>query len=576
MAKRKNKLSDEEKKQRRTQRAFSKQVSSIFTNSGFLSLPVKDHQMFLSVRNIELDGLFVYENIWLVTEDTIVKKRPHDHLRTKDETAGLIKNHFADFIKELEKAVPLYSEVIHKYQAHRIRLSYLYFSKNESDSIEADQKEFQNLKIVDLKTLNYFKWISSCIRNSAKYELFNYLKIDLNSIGDSSSSLPDNKITAPIIYPSDITGLANNVRVVSFMMKAQDLLEMSYVLRKDSWNDSFNYQRLLEKNKVKSIRDYIYSNGESFYNNIIVALPDTVYFLERGCPKKIEEIQSFTSDCKLIIPKELNSICLIDGQHRVFAYYESGKDDIQERKIRDLRSRLHLLVTGLVFPPEMANDERIRIQSKIFLDINSNAKPVHQSVLLRIKRILEPISSESIAQLVIEKLNKKSVFKDCLQISEMDEGKIKTASIVRFALRYLVWIKPTAGRHSLFEYWDGDKEKVIEKEIGSIEQYADFCASQLNDYFSAIKKNNGKSWNDEKSRILSVVSLNGFILAYARQLGENGLKDFAFFDERFSHWSYDFSVSNFPYTSSQYHKFSEEIYNSVFGISDNPPTGQTE
>ena len=128
----------------------------------------------------------------------------------------------------------------------------------------------------------------------------------------------------------------------------------------------------------------------------------------------------------------MNSICVIDGQHRIFAHYESGVDSKQERTISELRKQLHLLVTGLVFPAEMSTEERARIQSEIFVDINSNAKLVPQSVLLQIKRIQNPIADESIAQFVIEKLNKQGAFQNLLQISTLDSGKIKTASFSIF------------------------------------------------------------------------------------------------------------------------------------------------
>ena len=63
-------------------------------------------------------------------------------------------------------------------------------------------------------------------------------------------------------------------------------------------------------------------------------------------------------------------------------------------------------------PPE----ERARIQSEIFLDINSNATLVPQNVLLQIKRINNPIADESIAQFVVEQLNKQGVFQNLLQL----------------------------------------------------------------------------------------------------------------------------------------------------------------
>ena len=80
--------------------------------------------------------------------------------------------------------------------------------------------------------------------------------------------------------------------------------------------------------------------------------------------------------CKMIIPDEMNSICVIDGQHRIFAHYEAPANEKYEKDIAKLRKRLHLLVTGLVFPADMPNAERKRIQSEIFLDINDNTKKV--------------------------------------------------------------------------------------------------------------------------------------------------------------------------------------------------------
>jgi DGQHR domain-containing protein len=281
------------------------------------------------------------------------------------------------------------------------------------------------------------------------------------------------------------------------MMSAEDLLNTCYVLRKDNWSDSiWLYQRLIEKEKIKNIRAYLETKGEAFYNNIIVALPDSVAFRDQsGNYKSINEISSLEGNCQLILPKEMNTICVIDGQHRIFAHYESGIHSKQETRIAELRKQLHLLVTGLVFPPNMSEEERVRIQSEIFLDINSNAKPVPQNVLLQIKRINDPLADESIAQRVIERLNKQGIFQNLLQVSTLDNGKIKTASIVKFALRYLVTIHPTEDRQSLFTYWAGDKSAILEVNNDAIEEYVKFCDTAIRNYFGAIKKiyaKNGK------------------------------------------------------------------------------------
>lgn len=506
----------------------------------------------------------------MICEDTVKTTNIRDHIRTKNEAFAQIKGNLAQFIDELVKLFPDKEELLRCYDTKRIKSFALYISKEEVDLSDDDYDLFSDLTFVQPNTLSYFQWIVQCIKRSARNEIFRFLNLKNADIGQVSSARENAEITAPIIYPKSFTGLKNNVRIVSFMMSAEDLLNTCYVLRKDNWSDSiWLYQRLIEKNKIKGIRSFLESKGEAFYNNIIVALPDRVRFCdEKGDYKTIDEIGDLEGNCTLTFPKEINSICVIDGQHRIFAHYESGVASKQERTIAELRKQLHLLVTGVVFPSEMGEEERTRIQSEIFVDINSNAKLVPQNVLLQIKRIQNPIADESIAQFVIEKLNKQGIFQNLLQISALDSSKIKTASIVRFALRYLVTVNPTEGRQSLFTYWDGDKEALLAMKNDAIEAYVRYCDTILRNYFGAIKKNLRTQWDDKTSKLLSVISINGFIIALTRQLSINGVRDFDFYDNVFSEWEFDFSKENFPYTSSQYRKFSTRILKEAFKIDD--------
>lgn len=214
----------------------------------------------------------------------------------------------------------------------------------------------------------------------------------------------------------------------------------------------------------------------------------------------------------------------------------------------------------------MKLEERAKIQSEIFDDINSNAKAVPQNILLQIKRIKNPIADESLAQFVIEKINKEGIFKNMLQISSLDKGKIKTASIVRFALRYLVTVTPAEGKQSLFDHWTGDKDALLSSNDSAIQDYVAFCASAIREYFGAINKNLRTYWDDPESKLLTVIALNGFIIAFTRQLSVNGVKDFEFYNKVFKDWNFDFSKDGFPYTSSQYRKFSTDILETAFKL----------
>ncbi|MBQ7673188.1 MAG: DGQHR domain-containing protein [Alphaproteobacteria bacterium] len=556
--------------QKRQKSALKRKIRSVFEGAGFEYIPTNNKQMHIGRRDIEIDSLFIFENVWLVCEDTVTTQSSGDHVRTKNEAVGEIKDNLTEFITKLTELFPDKKDIITNYNESRIKLFGLYIPLYDPAFDHAEYELYNNLIFILPQTLEYFKWVVSCIKHSARNEIFRFLDIKSNQIGSVRSASDYNNITAPIIYPKEFTGITEKVRIVSFMMSAEDLLNTCYVLRKDNWEDSiWLYQRLIKKGKIKKIRDFLEEKGSAFYNNIIVALPDNVAFLdESGHHIDIEKINDLENNCKLVLPKEMNSICVIDGQHRIFAHYDSGLDTKQEKRISELRKQLHLLVTGLVFDKNVTKEERAKIQSEIFHDINSNATSVPRAVLTQIKRIQNPIDDESIAQSVVECLNREGIFKNLLQISSLDAGKIKTASIVRFALRYLVTVTPAEGKKSLFDFWDGDKESLLSVNDTALQNYVKFCVSVLREYFGAICKNYNNYWTDPNSKLLSVICLNGFIIALTRQLDVNGVKDFNYYDGIFSKWSFDFSSENFPYTSSQYRKFSTKILKDAFEIDE--------
>lgn len=560
----------EEQLSKRKEAAFRRKIRNTFTSAGFEYLSTMNKHIKIGHRVVELDYVFFYENIMIICEDTCASGKDKDHIRKKNEAFGEINSNFSCFLQWLIETFSEKTSSLQKYREERIQVFYLYISQNELDLTEDEQAMYMNIIFVEPQTLNYFHWISQCIKLSSRYEIFRFLGIKNEQIGFKSSDNGRTAITAPIIYPKDFTGLYNGVRVVSFMMSAEKLLSTCYVMRKDNWEESiWLYQRLIEKEKIKKIRLFLARKGEAFYNNIIVGLPDNISFIDSSNNHfSINDVGDLES-CKLEIPDEMNSICVIDGQHRIFAHYEALENDKQEKIIARLRKQLHLLVTGLIFPPNMKPIDRIQIQSEIFLDINSNAKPVPPNVLLHIEMIRNPFSDIGLARRVIEKLNKQRIFLNRFELSSLDETKIKVASIIKFALRYLVTLEPVDGKASMYIYWDGDKEALAKKDEQALDDYISFCAKKLDLYFSAIRDSFKTDWNNSSSKILSVISINGFIIAYNRQLSKYGIHDdYEFYSQRFRRLSIDFSKDKFPYTSSQYHKFSNKILKEVFDLDD--------
>lgn len=549
--------------------AFRKKIRSSFTDAGFTYFSTLDKHFPIGTRTVELDYLFLYENIIVICEDNTKQKKDIDHIRNKNESFAEIRNNKAAFLNWLSNTFPEKATMVKQYRPERYFLYYIYISQTELEITEDEKNRYSNLLFWDPETLSYFNRMAQCIQHSARYEIFRYLGLKNDEIGFSGSEGGKTTPKAPIIYPQEATGLRNGVRVVSFMMSAEKLLRTSYVLRKDSWEESmFLYQRLIEKDKVKSIRAFLAQKGEAFYNNIIVALPDNVTFEDdAGTPILVENIGDF-QHCKLVLPDEMNSICIIDGQHRIFAHYEAPATEKYELQIAPLRRQLHLLVTGLIFPTEMKEPERKQIQSQIFLDINDNTKKVAPNVLTHIEMVKDPFSDIGLARRVIERLNKKRVFLNRFELSALDESKIKVASIIKFALRYLVTVTPAEGKTSLYAYWQGNKEAFQQKDEASLNDYIEFCANSIDLYFSAIRDAFKSSWNDPASKMLSVISINGFIIAFNRQLNKYGVSDYPFYSSCLRKLSIDFSKNGFPYTSSQYRKFSGRILAEAFDFTN--------
>tara|TARA_Y100000114_G_scaffold139053_1_gene142631 strand:- start:2875 stop:4521 length:1647 start_codon:yes stop_codon:yes gene_type:complete len=537
----------------------------MFTNMGFAHVPAEGKEAKFGNKTGELDSVFVYENILLVVEETMSKK-PFEHAKNKRILAEQIHASKIEFIEWLRASFPEHEEALNAYSPKRYQLFYLYISRTDMDLDDDDVALLQPMKVVTTRALNYFDKLAKTIRRSAKTDLWRFLDLNSGDIGAANATNDVKAIETTIISPDDSTGFSNGVRLVSFMISADVLLRNSYVLRKDNWGYSTDlYQRLIDANRIRKIRQYVASDGSAFLNNIILGLPPDVTFQTSDkTPVKLDDIQDYSS-YRMHIPDEFNSLCIIDGQHRVFAHYE-GTDEL-EPKVSSIRSKVHLLATGLVFPPNMDELDRLKLQSEIFLDINSNTKPVPADVLLAIQSLRAPYADVAVARRVLELLNKQSAFRNMFQLSQMDQAPIKIASIVKFALRYLVDIQAESG---LFAEWaknDPSRKSLRTKNSSDLlTEYVNYCTSTLNLYFNALKTHHASEWNDPESKITSTTVINAMIIALRRSLPALGILSFEEYASLTKAWQRDFSKATFPFASSQYARFSQEILRDMFRL----------
>lgn len=554
--------------QKKLQIKFHKQTLELFKGMGFEFIRTEgDHKEFGGLKG-ELDSVFVYENIILICEETIGKNKPNDHLRKKYDYYEKILTNKEEFITWIKgKGGEKFSR-FDEYSDARYKIFYIYITEG---AVEEDTRtNYDNFKYIDAKIFKYFLKITDSIKFSARNEFYKYLDIDFKQVGNAKSSSPEHILSA-VIFPDDLSGMPKGVHLVSFVMKAKELLDCAYVFRKDNWHEEagYYYQRLIDKKRIVGIRNFLASEKRTFIDNIIVSLPKESKFFSKEndveTVVELKDLSELTSNIIIKIPYKSNSIGIIDGQHRVFGHHE-GPENKQETIISGLREKRHLFVTGLFYQKGKFNEsDKRKFESKLFLEINSKQKKVNPQLLQDIQSLQDPLSPIGLAISVIKKMNNRSPFVNHFILSELDSKGIKTPTITKYALQHLVEIDEN--KETLFKYWsnpDKIKLKNVKDDEGEElrKKYTTFCSDVICRYFIAVKNNFEDDWvMDGNSKLMTVTSIVAFLKSFNDAIEKyQGINDIDFYQKKIAKLNMNFKdKKKFPYVSSQWPKFAEKI-----------------
>jgi DGQHR domain-containing protein len=344
------------------------------------------------------------------------------------------------------------------------------------------------------------------------------------------------------------------------------------VLRQDSWRDPEGlYQRVLIPAKIRSMRKYLLDVKRVFVNNIIVTLPPTTKLNDPASPGTNIDAKALTkvAPVSIQIPYTSNAIGLVDGQHRVFCYYESA--DRVELKIAALRKRQNLLVTGLIFPARWTEEERRRFEARLFLEINDTQARAKSGLKQSIEVVLNPLSTTAIAKEITNRLARTGPLKDLVQISVFDPpGRIKTTSIVSYGLKPLV---KREGPDSLFHTWSHpDKERLAQlTDIGSdrplLDHYIQYCVSTINTFLGAARsKLSSEKWiiNEDKKtkgQWLTPTTINGLFVCMRQMAAHGHMRTYDYYARRLTGID-AFSIKNFR--SSHWNALGQKLFQQFF------------
>jgi len=541
-------------------------VRRVFARTGFHRIAdVSDKEFTFDNRTTDFDDVFVYENVIVLTEYTTAQSsNVGDHLKNKKIVYDKIISSQQPFLTFLKTKFPNAAAYLaSKYHPSLVIIKILYCSRYDFD--QNHKTNVPGPVYLDYPALRYFGVVTNAIKCSARYEFLHFMGVDLLKVG-TDGAIPvgtsSHNYTGSIL-PEAHSNFDDGFKVVSFYADADALLRTCYVLRKDGWHNSENlYQRMISTRKIESIRTYLKTQKRVFINNIIVTLPSDVHPLNDKNQTIDTKALVNTAPVKIQIPSRANSIGIIDGQHRVFAYHQTAPDDSE---IALLRLQQNLLVTGIIYPPNIHEIDREKFEARLFLEINStqtNAKPdLKQAIGL----VIAPFSNESVAARVLSGLSKVGPLANFMEQNFYDVGKLKTASIVSYGLRPLVKM---SGNDSLFSIWQHADKGAVANATNSqaLQEYTDFCVSKINSTLGSIRRNLAPArWTANRKiqdRVISTTYINSFLIVI-RMLIERGtdLEHEALAKKFAKIGQFDFSA----YRSSQYNRMAEKIVTTYFG-----------
>ena len=583
MVKRKKRVLSPEQKDQIAQR---REVRSILSNMGFHRIAGIDGKNFqYDGRTSEMDDVFFLENVMVIMEYTIVKEYK-SHLAKKNLFYQKVLSDPEAFIEFLNQQVAFnafkeYYEknVLPKFPSRsQIQVKIVYCSKEDVSS--EYRRSIPGVHFFDYYIVHYFKFLSSALKKSAKYDFLDFLDVSEDQFGDriSENQTSSSQVQAYVL-PEVKTLFNEGYKVVTFYMDPDSILKRAYVLRHEGWREKSSatyYQRMADPKRIAAIRKYVATEKRVFVNNIIVTLSEdnVVFYDSKNNMIPISENGKFGLEAntrpgvfKMSLNEKRNTVGIIDGQHRVFSYHEG--DDIYEEEISKLRHQQNLLVTGILFPKKEKTEARRKFEANLFKDINVKQVKISSYLQQELDLIVSPFSMVSIAKLVLFSLNEEGPLAKKMELYSFDKGKVKTASIVSFGLRPL--IKLGDSKDTLFSIWmHPQKEELLNVKCENYslrDEYVSFCAESIRNLLLGIKNclpNDRWHPYDHKTNqgILTTTFINGCLNLLRLIIeNENTVYQMDYYISIFkSLHEFDFK----KYKSSHYREMGNDMYRDVF------------
>lgn len=333
-----------------------------------------------------------------------------------------------------------------------------------------DDREYarQNkMRVWGKEELEYYEALVDAIGEYAKYEI-------IHSFGITTEEEKDihNLLALRLHQPFS----SSHTELFLFTTTPEMLLKSCVVLRRAQGSKD-TYQRILQKKRLRSIRKFVTQPDALLPPNIIVHFSDNVRWEPLDTPSKDSQGRKITISKRgdgelflLSIPKQYDSLELIDGQHRLFGF--TGADPATKQ-------HFNLVVLGIAdIPPEK--------RTGTFVAINDNARRMDANLVAYLKfNEDEPTcqkDNELMAIKVVINLNKTTPFKKKIRLLDVGTQKITLKGFAGYDLKGLL-----AKRGQLRKYYPNESAAYV---------------TALRLYFGLLKSLFAKQWAEPDKYII--------------------------------------------------------------------------
>lgn len=275
---------------------------------------------------------------------------------------------------------------ISKHYGQELKIGWVFATKNyEWNKSDIELAKDRKIKVLTDKELNYYETLTNHLGSAAKYQLLAEI-FEGSYIKGYESRVPA------------VKGKLGGNTFYSFAIEPSRLLPIAFVAHRLAVNDDaiLTYQRILNKRRLKSIREYLEKENGYFPNSIVVNFQnkggkDALRFDKSGSEDKdTQAIPGY-----LYLPGKYKSAFVIDGQHRLYGFagtvasasvtvpvvafenldpYKQARMfvDINSKQVKVPKNLLNDLYADLLWDSKDESEKMLALVSKIVSTMNED------------------------------------------------------------------------------------------------------------------------------------------------------------------------------------------------------------